>query len=475
MKIFKSYSDLFSAIKKGETSAEAYTRFLLSEIDSKKHLNCYLESFATEAIEQAKRADQKIKSGTAGKLAGMPIAIKDVINIKGQIASCGSKMLSEYRSVYHATVIDRLLAEDAILIGRTNMDEFAMGSSNENSAFGAVKNPVDESRVPGGSSGGSAVAVAADLAITSLGTDTGGSIRFPAAFCGIVGLKPTYGRVSRFGLVAFASSFDQIGPFSHTVEDAARILEVIGGLDPKDSTSSATPNEDFTQYLKQSIQGLKIGLPDEYFGEGLLPEIKDRVLTVAENLKKMGATLVPVKLPHTNYCIATYYILTTAEASSNLARYDGVRYTIRTKDAATLSELYVKTRTEGFGAEVKRRIMLGTYVLSSGYYDAYYTKAQKVRRLIRDDFMNAFSTVDVILGPTSPSLPFKLGEKTANPLEMYLSDIYTVSANLAGIPGISVPAGKAQNGLPIGVQLLGKHFDEATLLRVASHIETMTY
>lgn len=475
MKLYNSYSELKTALSKNEVTCEAYVTSLLSEIKKQNDLNCFLETFDEDALSRAKEIDGKLKSGSAGKLAGMVIAVKDVINIKGHVASCASKMLENYEAVYNATVIEKLLKEDAILIGRTNMDEFAMGSSNENSAYGTAKNPHDKSRVPGGSSGGSAVAVAANLCDTSLGTDTGGSIRFPAAFCGVVGLKLTYGRVSRYGLIAYASSFDQIGPFGKSVADVALITEVLAGFDEKDSTSSPQPVDEYSKLLGQPVKGLKVGLPKEYFGEGLSPEIKSRIDAVAENLKSAGAELVDVSLPHTKYCIATYYILTTAEASSNLARYDGVRYTHRTPEAKSLSQMYVKSRSEGFGREVKRRIMLGTYVLSAGYYDAYYAKAQKVRRLIREDFEKAFQKCDVLLTPASTSTAFKIGAKTDNALEMYLNDVYTVSANLAGIPGISIPVGKAADGLPIGAQLLGNFFDEKTILNVGSHIEKMGF
>lgn len=474
MTTYHSYSELKNALFNSQTTCESVVQTLLDEIEKNNDLNCFLETF-DNVIDQAKAVDKKIKEGKAGKLAGMVIAVKDVINIKNQHASCASKMLENYVSVYNATVIERLLAEDAILIGRTNMDEFAMGSSNENSAFGVVRNPHDKTRVPGGSSGGSAVAVAAHLCSVSLGTDTGGSIRFPAAFCGVVGLKPTYGRVSRYGLTAYASSFDQIGPFGNSVADVALALEVLAGFDEKDSTSSRQTVEPYSELLDKPISGLKVGLPKEYFSEGLSEEVKNRIQQVADSLTKQGAELVDISLPHTKYCIATYYVLTTAEASSNLARFDGVRYTHRSTEAKSLSQLYIKSRSEGFGTEVKRRIMLGTYVLSAGYYDAYYGKAQKVRRLIREDFENAFKQCDVLLTPASTSTAFKIGAKTDNALEMYLNDIYTVSANLAGIPGISVPVGKASDGLPIGAQLLGNFFDEKTILNVASHIEKMKF
>lgn len=472
---YTTYREHRSNLVSGVYTCRQVVDYYLDAIREKSSLNCYLETFDDLARTQAGLIQKKLEAGTAGPLAGMVIAVKDVLTIEGQITSCASKILQNHRAVYHSTVVQRLLDADAILIGRTNMDEFAMGSSNENSAFGPVRHPMDPDRVPGGSSGGSAVAVAAGLAMASLGTDTGGSIRFPAALCGIVGLKPTYGRVSRFGLIAYASSFDQVGPFTHSVEDAALIMEVLAGHDPKDSTSAPVPVPDYTSGLNKPVGTLRVGIPEEYLAEGLNPEIKDRLMAVADRLKAAGATISTVKLPHTPYCIATYYILTTAEASSNLARYDGVRFTTRTEKPASLSAMYVKSRSEGFGPEVKRRIMLGTYVLSAGYYDAYYAKAQKVRRLIRQDFEKAFESVDVLLTPTTPGTAFKIGEKTTDPLEMYLSDIFTVSANLAGIPGVSVPAGLASDGLPIGVQLLGKHFDEATLLTTAKAIESNNF
>ncbi|NUQ80396.1 MAG: Asp-tRNA(Asn)/Glu-tRNA(Gln) amidotransferase subunit GatA [Bacteroidetes bacterium] len=472
---YSSYRDYRSRLTSGEFTCRQVVDHYLNAIREKAALNCYLETFDDLARNQADQVQKKLADGTAGPLAGMVIAVKDVLTIEGQITSCASKILKNHRAVYHSTVVKKLIEADAILIGRTNMDEFAMGSSNENSAFGPVRHPMDPERVPGGSSGGSAVAVAAGLAMASLGTDTGGSIRFPAALCGIVGLKPTYGRVSRFGLIAYASSFDQVGPFTHSVEDAALIMEVLAGHDPLDSTSAPLPVPGYAAGLNKPVGKLRVGIPDEYLAEGLNPEIKNRLLAVADRLKSEGATVTSVKLPHTPYCIATYYILTTAEASSNLARYDGVRFTSRAEKPATLNAMYVKSRSEGFGPEVKRRIMLGTYVLSAGYYDAYYAKAQKVRRLIRQDFEKAFESVDVLLTPTTPGTAFRIGEKTTDPLEMYLSDIFTVSANLAGIPGVSIPAGLASDGLPIGVQLLGNHFDEATLLTTARAIETFKF
>jgi len=455
----------------GEETCEARTKEYLSVINKRKNLNAFLSVFEDESLAQARSVDAKIKSGNAGLLAGMIVAVKDVLCMNGKKTTCGSKILEHYEAIYDATVIKKLREADAVFIGKTNMDEFAMGSSNENSAYGSVLNPVDETRVPGGSSGGSAVAVAAGMATTALGTDTGGSIRQPAGFCGVVGLKPTYGRVSRYGLVAFASSFDQIGPFGNSVKDVARVLQVIAGHDECDSTSADVPVPDYLSALNRNVKGLKIGMPREYFSEALDSEIRLVIEKKMEQLKQGGAEIVEVSLPHSQYTISTYYILATAEASSNLARYDGARYGYRSSNAKDLSSMYVKSRSEGFGNEVKRRIMLGTYVLSSGYYDAYYRKAQQVRRLIQNDFFEAFKKVDCIISPISPTTAFKIGEKTDDPLQMYLSDIYTVSANLAGIPGINVNAGFDKNGLPIGVQFLGKQFDEATIMRVADYLE----
>ena len=392
--------------------------------------------------------------------------------MKDERVTCGSKILEQFISPYNATVVDRLVAEDAIIVGKNNMDEFAMGSSTENSAYGRVKLVQDETRVPGGSSGGSAVAVRAGMATVSLGSDTGGSIRQPASFTGVVGLKPTYGRVSRFGLVAFASSFDSIGSLALTTRDCAQVLNVIAGHDERDSTSAKIPVPDFTSALDKNVIGLRVGIPKEYFGEGLDPDVRTAVEKSIDTLKKNGATVEEVSLPHTEYTIATYYILATAEASSNLARYDGARYGYRAKKARDLAGMYTASRSEGFGSEVKRRIMLGTYVLSAGYYDAYYRKGQKVRRLIQQDFLKAFDSVDCLITPTAPTTAFKAGEKVDDPLTMYLSDIYTTSANLAGIPGISVPFGKDHQGLPIGVQILGRQFDEATILKVADFLES---
>jgi len=386
-------------------------------------------------------------------------------------STAGSKVLENFVSPYDCTAVTRLEAAGAIVLGKTNCDEFAMGSSNENSAYGPVHNPRDKTRVPGGSSGGSAAAVAAGTAVASLGSDTGGSIRQPASFCGVVGLMPTYGRVSRYGLIAFASSLDHIGPFTKTVKDAAVLLRVIAGRDPMDSTSADVPVPDYELEICKPVRGLKLGVPAEYFGEGLDAEVRIVVEAAIQRLQDAGAELLPISLPHTAYAIPTYYVIATAEASANLARYDGVRYGYRSAKARTLSDMYRKTRDEGFGAEVKRRIMLGTYALSSGYYDAYYLKAQKVRTLIARDFQSAFRKVDAILTPTAPTPAFKLGEKSDDPLAMYLADIYTVTADLAGIPGISVPCGETKSGLPIGLQILGRHFDEEKILRVAHVVE----
>jgi len=443
----------------------------LARINNTKHRNAFLSVFSDRARARAKEIDAKIQNGIAGKLAGVVIAVKDILAIKGERLTCGSRILENFVSPYDATVIQKLEDADAIIIGKTNMDEFAMGSSNENSAFGAVKNPVNPEYVPGGSSGGSAAAVAANLAMAALGTDTGGSIRQPAALCGVVGMKPTYGRVSRFGLVAFASSLDQVGPITHSVEDAARILEVISGHDERDSTSAVVPVEEFSKFLGGDIKGKVIGLPKEYLSGGVQKEIRSAIATATDRLQKAGAVIKEVSLPHTQYAIATYYIICTAEASSNLARYDGARYGHRTPEAKSLEEMYVKSRSEGFGAEVKRRIMLGTYVLSAGYYDAYYRRAQKVRTLIRRDFEQAFTECYVLLTPTTPTTAFKFGEKTADPLAMYLADIFTVSVNLAGIPAISIPVGVDAKGLPIGLQIIGKAFDEKNVLHAAHFLE----
>ena len=460
-----------SALVSGATSVERVTGEFLDAIAAGKRLNAFLSVFQDQAMEQARSVDRKLAEGKGGALAGMVVAVKDVLCVTGERTTCGSKMLENFVSVYDATAVSRLRAADAVLIGKTNMDEFAMGSSTENSAFGPVRNPVDETKVPGGSSGGSCVAVAAGMAHAALGTDTGGSIRQPAAFCGVVGLKPTYGRVSRYGLVALSSSFDQIGPFANSVRDAARVLQVIAGHDDRDSTSADVAVPAYEAAVKNDVRGKRIGLPVEAFGEGLSPDIRRAIDRCVDLLRAGGAVISDVRLPHSPYNISTYYILMTAEASSNLARYDGARYGHRSEEAHDMASMYTRSRSEGFGPETKRRIMLGTYVLSAGYYDAYYRKAQRVRRLIQGDFFQAFRNVDCLLMPTTPTTAFGSGEKIDDPLAMYLSDIYTVSANLAGIPAISVPCGTDARGLPIGVQVLGPQFGESLLLNVAGYLE----
>lgn len=458
-------------LKAGTTTCEKLVNGYLLRIDENKHLNAYLEVYSTEAQERARQLDQKLASGAAtGKLFGCVIAIKDNICYKQHKVSAGSKILDGFTSLYNSTVVDRLLAEDAIIIGRTNCDEFAMGSSNENSAYGNVLNAQDNSRVPGGSSGGSAVVVQADLCHVSLGSDTGGSIRQPASFCGLVGLKPTYGRVSRYGLIAYASSFDQIGPFSHNVEDSALLMEVISGKDNHDATSSSEPVPAYASQLGFDKKARIAVFPSTMNSDGLNSEVKGAVENLLNNLKADGHTVEEVSFDLLEYLIPTYYVLTTAEASSNLARFDGVHYGFRSKNlddangTDKMELVYRRSRTEGFGKEVKNRIMLGTFVLSSGYYDAYYSRAQKVRRILTEKIRGLFSNYDFILMPTSPTVAFKFGEKTDNPVEMYLADIYTVLANLTGIPAISLPLAEDQNKLPIGVQLLADKFEEGKLL-----------
>ena len=467
---YSSIEEKLNKVKSGELSLAENVKEYIARINENKKLNAFNSVFEDESLKEAEKIEAKIKSGKHGKLAGAVIAVKDVLSIKNKPTTCSSKILKDFTALYTATAVQKLIDEDAIIIGKTNCDEFAMGSSNENSAFGNVLNPADNERVPGGSSGGSAAAVAADLCDAALGTDTGGSVRQPAAFCGVFGLKPSYGRVSRYGLTAFASSFDCIGTLTKNAEDAALILEVISGKDKCDSTSYETPVPEYSKNLN-SEKKFKIGLPKECFGEGLSEEIKKAVDSLVKELSSKGFEIVDITLPHSEYTIATYYILTTAEASSNLARYDGAKYGYRSGKSSTLIDMYKSSRSEGFGTEVKRRIMLGTYVLSAGYYDAYYLKAQKVRRLIKNDFDKAFEKVDLILTPTAPTTAFKIGEKSDDPLEMYLSDIYTTSANLAGIPGISFPYSKDSNGLPIGLQFLSKQFDELSLLQMSSFIQ----
>lgn len=469
--LMRTYDSILADLQAGATTCERVTGEYLAAAERGKHLNALLSVFSERSLEQARLVDKKLADGTAGPLAGMVVTIKDVLCMKGEKATCGSRTLENFIAPYDATVVARLRAADAILLGKTNMDEFAMGSSTENSAFGRVKLPQDESRVPGGSSGGSAVSVKAGMSTASLGSDTGGSIRQPAAFTGVVGLKPTYGRVSRYGLVAFASSFDSVGPFALKTKDAARVLGVIAGYDPADSTSVNIPVPDYAASLNKDVKGLRVGIPKEYFTDALDGEIRSAIERKLDMLRSNGAVVQEVSLPHTEYTIATYYILATAEASSNLARYDGVRYGFRAEGVKDLNDLYMQTRSRGFGQEVKRRIMLGTYVLSAGYYDAYYRKGQKVRRLIQNDFLEAFKNVDCLITPTTPGTAFRAGEKASDPLQMYLSDVYTTSANLAGIPGVSIPCGTDRQGLPIGLQILGKQFDEETVLRVADFLE----
>jgi len=469
--------EALARLQSGDISAVEITRSVLKRIERLNDaLNAYITVDTQEALAQAEKADQKRADGTAGPLAGIPVGLKDLICTEGMLTTCGSKILQNFIPPFDAYVVRRLKAADAVLLGKLNMDEFAMGSSNENSAFGPVKNPWHLAYTPGGSSGGAAAAVAADLCLGALGSDTGGSIRQPAAFCGITGFKPTYGRVSRFGLVAYASSLDQIGPMTDNVTDAALLLNVIAGHDPDDSTSVNRPVEDYTTYLKEDVTGLTIGIPGEYFNSpGLDREVADAITAAMETFQRQGARFINISLPHTQYALATYYIIAPAEASANLARYDGVKYGLRAADADHLTAMTTRSRSEGFGPEVQRRILLGTYALSSGYYDAYYGKASQVRTLIIDDFKKAFSKCDLLLAPVTPTPPFKLGEKTDDPLTMYLSDIFTLSVNLAGIPAISVPCGQSSDGLPIGLQLMGPHFAEGPLLQAAYAFEQATY
>ena len=471
-------SELTARIGRREVSARDAMQSCLDQIGRVDgDVKAFLSHDDKDAFQQADAADKDIAAGVTHRekpLLGVPIAMKDVLSVKGQPLNCSSKILGNYISPYDATVVEKLKAAGAIVFGRLNMDEFAMGSSTENSAFFTTRNPWDTSRIPGGSSGGSAAAVAANETIATLGSDTGGSIRQPAALCGCVGLKPTYGRVSRYGLVAFASSLDQIGPFTKDVRDAATLLEVISGVDPKDSTSVPNPVPRYSAALNGDIKGLRIGLPKEYFIDGIDPEVRKIMDAAVKQLIALGAEVKEISLPHTDYAAATYYIIAPAEASANLARFDGVRYCARV-DGADPIEMYGRTRGQGFGPEVKRRIILGTYVLSSGYYDAFYLRAQKVRTLIRQDFLKAYEQVDVIATPTTPKAAFKVGEKSGDPLQMYLSDIFTISCNLAGIPGISLPCGFTSSPkLPVGLQILGQPFGEETLLRVAHAFEQST-
>jgi aspartyl-tRNA(Asn)/glutamyl-tRNA(Gln) amidotransferase subunit A len=470
----KSIAELGAGLRAGEFSSVELTRYFLERIE---RLGAGLNSFITvtpeAALAAAELADQALKRGDATPLTGIPIVQKDIFCTRGVRTSCGSRMLDNFISPYDARVTERLQAAGAVSLGKANMDEFAMGSSNETSYYGAVRNPWDVERVPGGSSGGSAAAVAARLAVAATGTDTGGSIRQPAALCGITGLKPTYGRVSRFGMIAFASSLDQAGPMTRSAEDAALMLQVMAGFDERDSTSANEPVPDYSAGLDAPLEGLRIGLPKEYFGEGLDPAVAASVESAIAVYKGLGARVVEISLPNAGLAVPTYYVVAPAECSSNLSRFDGVRFGYRCKDAKDLEDLYKRSRGEGFGAEVKRRIMIGTYALSAGYYDAYYLKAQKTRHLISDDFHQAFGQVDVIMGPTSPTTAFTLGEKVDDPVTMYLNDIYTIAANLAGLPGLSLPVAPV-NGLPVGLQIIGNYFAEAKLLNVAHRFQQET-
>jgi aspartyl-tRNA(Asn)/glutamyl-tRNA(Gln) amidotransferase subunit A len=471
--IGRSAGEIRDRVAAGEVSAvEVVTAHLERVRRVEPAVGAFRAVLADEALREAERIDAERRAGRpAGPLAGVPIAIKDVLCTRGAPTTCGSRILEGYTPGFDATCVARLRAAGAVVLGKTNMDEFAMGSSTENSAFEKTRNPWALDRVPGGSSGGSAAAVAAAEVPVALGTDTGGSIRQPASFCGVPAMKPTYGRVSRYGLVAFASSLDQAGPFGRTVEDVARVLQAMAGHDPLDSTAAPEPVPDFVAACRKGARGLRIGVPREYFPAGLDPEVEAAVRGALRIAERLGAPVEEISLPHTEYAIPTYYIVATAEASSNLARYDGVRYGRRAPGAGGLGDLYVRTRTEGFGAEVKRRIMLGTYVLSAGYYDAYYVKAQKVRTLLRSDFEEAFRRVDAVITPTSPTPAFRLGDKVDDPLAMYLSDIFTVTINLAGLPGMSIPCGLTRAGLPIGLQIVGRRFDEESILRLAAALE----
>jgi aspartyl-tRNA(Asn)/glutamyl-tRNA(Gln) amidotransferase subunit A len=470
----KTLVELSAALGRGEFSSEELTRACLARVAALDgRLNSFITVTGEQALSAARAADRRIQAGQAGMLTGIPFAHKDIFCTEGVRTSCGSRMLDNFVAPYDATVTQKLKAAGAVMIGKTNMDEFAMGSSNETSFYGPVKNPWDTAAVPGGSSGGSAAAVAARLVPAATGTDTGGSIRQPAALCGITGLKPTYGRVSRYGMVAFASSLDQGGPFARTAEDAAVMLGAMAGFDPRDSTCVDRPVDDYRAGLLDSLRGLRIGLPKEYFGAGLDGGVAAVIEAALAEYQRLGATLVDISLPNTALSVPAYYVVAPAECSSNLSRFDGVRYGYRAENPRDLEDLYKRSRGEGFGAEVKRRIMIGTYALSAGYYDAYYLKAQQVRRLIREDFLRAFERVDVIMGPTSPGVAFRLGEKADDPVTMYLSDIYTIAVNLAGLPGMSIPAGFAA-GLPVGLQLIGNYFEEGRLLAVGHQYQQVT-
>jgi len=470
----KTVAALSVALRRKEISSVELTRAFLERINKYKDLNAFITLEPERSLAQARAADARIAQGEAGALTGIPIAQKDIFCADGWLTTCGSKILSNFVAPYDATTIEKFNKAGAVCLGKTNMDEFAMGSSNETSYYGVVKNPWNTAVVPGGSSGGSAAAVAARLAPAATGTDTGGSIRQPASLTNLTGLKPSYGRVSRYGMIAFASSLDQGGPMVRTAEDAALMLNVMAGFDPRDSTSVDEPVPDYTKSLNNDLKGLRIGLPKEYFSKGLSSEVAKVIETAIAEYKKLGAQVVEISLPNSQLAIPCYYVLAPAEASSNLSRFDGARYGYRAKDYTDLLDMYCKTRAEGFGAEVKRRIMIGTYALSAGYYDAYYLKAQKLRRLIAEDFRRAFESCDVIMGPTTPTTAFKIGEKSDDPVAMYLSDIYTISVNLAGLPGMSIPAGFAPDGLPVGLQLIGQYFNESRLLNAAHCYQQVT-
>ena len=470
----KTVAELSAALAAKQVSSEELTRAFLGRISKYKVLNAFITVDPDRTLAQAKAADARRQAGQAGPLTGVPLAQKDIFCADGWLTTCGSKMLANFVAPYDATVVARFNAAGLVCLGKTNMDEFAMGSSNETSYFGPVQNPWDSKAVPGGSSGGSAAAVAARLTPAATGTDTGGSIRQPAALCGITGIKPSYGRVSRYGMIAFASSLDQGGPMARSAEDAALLLNVMAGFDERDSTSVNQPVPDFSATLGKDIKGLRIGLPREFFGEGLSADVAKVVEAALAEYKKLGATLVDVDLTNSRLAIPCYYVLAPAEASSNLARYDGVRYGYRAPEYTDLADMYGKTRAQGFGPEVKRRIMIGTYALSAGYYDAYYLQAQKLRRMITDDFNRAFEQCDVIMGPTSPTTAFDAGAKSDDPVAMYLNDIYTISVNLAGLPGMSIPAGFGADRRPVGLQIIGQYFDEARLLNVAHQYQQVT-
>ena len=470
----QNIANLAQQLRNKEISSVELTQAFLQRIAKLDgQLNSFITLNEAQALEQAKAADQVLSQGQGNALTGIPLAHKDLFCTQGVLTTCGSKMLHNFIPPYESTVSQRLAAQGSVMLGKTNMDEFAMGSSNENSYYGAVKNPWDLDKVPGGSSGGSAAAVAAGLVVAATGTDTGGSIRQPASFCGITGLKPTYGRVSRFGMIAYASSLDQAGPMAKSAEDCAHLLQAMAGFDPQDSTCSETPTEDYLSNLNAPLSGLKIGLPKEYFGEGLDPEVADIIMNAVKEFEKLGATVKEVSLPNLQLSIPAYYVIAPSEASSNLSRFDGVRFGHRCENPKDLMDMYTRSRAEGFGTEVQKRIMVGTYALSEGYYDAYYLKAQRIRRLIKQDFVAALADVDVIMGPVAPTTAFGLGSKTSDPVAMYLEDIYTLSVNLAGIPAMSVPAGFA-NKMPVGLQIMGNYFSEAKLLNIAHQYQQVT-